>query len=140
MPIKNNKRNQSLKAGKKRRAAQSQKKAGEHARKMHAKGAAVPKTVGRAPKKKLAVAAFAPVVPDPTLDNQEDRAHRRDYDGEPIVRSLSRPICLWKMGVQTDGLTNLMHNSYKGVDYFPKRRTQTAFLTSRPMSLRQVRG
>jgi hypothetical protein len=35
------------------------------------------------------------------------------------------------MGVtDVDGLTNLMHNSYKGVDYFPKRRTQTAFLTN----------
>jgi len=75
MPVKNSKRNQSLKAGKKRRAAQSRKKAGEQARKTHAKGAAVPKTVGRAPKKKRAVAAFAPVVPDPTLDNLKKIEH-----------------------------------------------------------------
>lgn len=131
MPIKNSKRDQSLKTGKKRQAAQSQKKAGEHARKTHAKGAAVPKTVGRAPKKKRAVAAFAPVLPDPTLDNLRKIEHivvlmmeNRSFD------HFLGYLTLENGRTDVDGLTNLMHNWYNGVDYFPKRRTQTAFLTN----------
>jgi phospholipase C len=131
MPIKNSKRDQSLKAGKKRRAAQSRRKASEHARKTHAKRAAVPKTVGRASKKKLAVAAFAPVAPDPTLDNLKKIEHivvlmmeNRSFD------HFLGYLTLENGRTDVDGLTNLMHNSYKGVDCFPKRRTQTAFLTN----------
>ncbi|HEY4846219.1 MAG TPA: alkaline phosphatase family protein [Methylocella sp.] len=133
MPTKNNKRNQTAKAEKKRGAAQSPKQVGEHARKTHAgrKRAAVPKPVGRAPKKKLAVAAFAPVVPDPTLDNLKKIEHivvlmmeNRSFD------HLLGYLTLEKGRTDVDGLTKIMHNSYKGHDYFPKRRTQTVFQTN----------
>ena len=36
-------------------------------------------------------------------------------------------LTLEKGRTDVDGLTKQMHNTYKGVDYFPKRRAQTAF-------------
>jgi len=82
-----------------------------------------------AAKKGPATATFVSVAPDATLDNLNKIDHivvlmmeNRSFD------HVLGYLTLENGRTDVDGLTTAMHNTYKGVDYFPKRRTQTAFL------------
>jgi len=128
MPTRSSKRKQTGKAFKKR--AQS-KRPIAGARKISAKHKAVTahKTVKGKATKKLAAAALVSVATDSTLDNLKKIEHvvvlmmeNRSFD------HVLGYLTLEKGRTDVDGLTKDMHNTYKGVDYFPKRRTDTAFL------------
>jgi phospholipase C len=126
-----NKRVMTTKANKQRAAAFSKNPVGAraHKRGVTRKAPAVGKTV-RAAKKGLAVLhAFVPVTPDATLDNLNKIEHivvlmmeNRSFD------HMLGYLTLENGRTDVDGLTKEMNNTYKGIDYFPKRRAQTAFL------------
>lgn len=72
---------------------------------------------------------FVAVAPDATLDNLNRIEHivvlmmeNRSFD------HVLGYLTLENGRTDVDGLTTEMRNTFNGVDYFPKRRTQTAFL------------
>jgi len=79
-----------------------------------------------APRKKAA--AFVAVAADPTLANLDKIEHivvlmmeNRSFD------HILGYLTLENGRTDVDGLTKDMHNDYKGVPYYPKPRTNTAF-------------
>jgi phospholipase C len=133
MPTKSSKRGKKSKASKKRVAAVPRKQSGSATtRKAGAsrKTGATHKPAKHAAKKGLLESvSFAPVALDATLDNLNKIEHivvlmleNRSFD------HVLGYLTLENGRTDVDGLTKEMHNTYKGVDYFPKRRTQTTFL------------
>jgi phospholipase C len=132
MPTKTSKRGKTPQTGKKRASLTSKKQsdAGKRKTVVSGKKSSARQPVKRATKKQLAAAkAFMPVAPDATLDNLSKIEHivvlmmeNRSFD------HVLGYLTLENGRTDVDGLTKEMHNTYKGVDYFPKRRTQTAFL------------
>jgi phospholipase C len=130
MPTKTSKRSKTNKASKKRSTEFGKRPASARKRGSSAKGDTSLKAVRRAGAKKFGGAAFVPVAPDTTLDNLAKIEHivvlmmeNRSFDH--LLGYLSLP---GYGRTDVDGLKKDMHNTFKGVDYFAKRRTDTAFL------------
>lgn len=127
MPSKNNKRNKTAMPNKKRAAAIASKSASSSKQKRAASGKASAPTSKSFAKKK--VSKFAALAPDPSLPNLGKIEHivvlmleNRSFD------HMLGYLTLESGRADVDGLTKEMHNSYKNKDYFPRRRTNTAFL------------
>src|ERR1700682_1388668 len=130
MPTKTSKRSKKTKGSKKRTTESRKRLASPRKSGSGGKAATSGKTVRRAGAKGFARAAFVSVAPDTTLDNLAKIDHivvlmmeNRSFDH--ILGYLSLP---GSGRTDVDGLKSNMHNTYKGVDYFPRRRTDTAFL------------
>jgi phospholipase C len=127
MPTKTSKIKKPREHGRKRATTPTATRTG----KVVARKAAAPrKSVKATSKKRLAAASvsFAAVAPDATLANLDKIEHivvlmmeNRSFD------HLLGYLTIENGRTDVDGLTKEMHNTYKGVDYFPKRRTATAF-------------
>ena len=132
MPPKKSTPNKMPRATKKRAAALPKKPAGANAQTTGAsRKAGTARKIGtRKTKKGLAArGTFVPVGPDATFPNLDKIEHivvlmmeNRSFD------HMLGYLKLEKVSLDVDGLTKDMRNTYKGKDYFPKLRTNTAFL------------
>jgi hypothetical protein len=132
MPTKTSKLKKASKRGAKHVAAPSAKRPVKGATR---KAGATRKSVKLASKKTLtakaltaAAVSFVPVAPDATLANLDRIEHvvvlmmeNRSFD------HVLGYLTIENGRTDVDGLTKEMHNTYKSVDYFPKRRTAAAF-------------
>jgi phospholipase C len=121
--------------GKKASTSKSKKQASASKKESAAKTKAQKVSKAGATKKPVALAAapvkFVSVAADAVQDNLKNIEHivvlmmeNRSFD------HILGYLTLENGRTDVDGLTKDMHNTYKNVDYFPKRRTQTAFLES----------
>lgn len=130
MPTKTTKRAKARKGSVKDSASSRAKRQG----KIAAGKAASARGAGKAAVKKgvkkalTAAVRFAAVAPDATVENLDKIEHvvvlmleNRSFD------HVLGYLTLENGRTDVDGLTKEMHNTYKGVDYFPKRRADTAF-------------
>jgi phospholipase C len=118
-----------------KRSAASKKRAGEKSVRAGKasttrKAGAGRKTVKRGATKVRVAAApsFVLAAPDPAIDNLKKIEHIVVLMQEN--RSFDHMLGYLKLEngrTDVDGLTKDMHNTYKGTDYFVKRRTATAF-------------
>src|SRR6266853_5897858 len=122
MPSKNSKRRKTAKASKKRALSLSKKRGGSLRRSAGAseKAGVALKGVKVAAKKKGSPAAFAALVPDPTLPNLDKIEHivvlmmeNRSFDH--VLGYLTLELGR----TDVDGLTKDLRNTYQGKDYFP---------------------
>lgn len=130
MPSRNSKPGQKPKASKKQVAAPSKQRSAASTPKAGVRGRAgmTSKTLKLTSKKKSTALSFAALAPDPTLPNLEKIEHivvlmmeNRSFD------HMLGYLTLENGRTDVDGLTKGMSNNYKGKDYFPKRRTDSAF-------------